>query len=141
MPLRIAVVQQNGNPGKPEENRSKALRFAAQALEQGAQVVLFHEELLVGYAPDLHQLAEPVNGPTTQAFQTLLCGSEALIIYGLTERDGDDCYISAPVVSAAEVLANYRKTHLWWKADGLRHEPAYYRPGERLVTFGFEGYR
>ena len=82
-----------------------------------------------------------MDGPTTQAFQNLLCGKESLIIYGLTERDGDNCYISAPVVSANGVLANYRKTHLWWKAKGLRHEPTYYRPGDRLVTFNAKGHR
>jgi (R)-amidase len=137
--LRIAVVQQKGNPGKPDENRAKALDYAAQALAQDADVILFHEELLVGYAPNLKQLAEPVDGPTTQAFQDLLSGKESLIIYGLTERDGDAYYISAPVVSASEVLANHRKTHLWWKAEGLRHEPTYYQPGNRLVTFGLKG--
>ncbi len=139
--LRIAVVQQNGNPGKPDENRSKALDFATRALARDADVVLFHEELLVGYSPNLHQLAEPVDGPTTQAFQDLLAGKASLIIYGLTEREGDTCYISAPIVSANGVLANYRKTHLWWKAEGLRHEPAYYQPGDRLVTFDLKGYK
>ena len=113
-PLRIAVVQQNGNPRKPDENRNKALGFAARALAQNADVILFHEELLVGYTPNLHQLAEPVDGPTTQAFQDLLSGKESLIIYGLTERQSDTCYISAPIVSANGVLANYRKTHPWW---------------------------
>ena len=141
MSLKIAVVQQNGNPGRPDENRRKALAGAHLALQQGADVVLFHEELLVGYAPDLRDLAEPLHGPTTQAFQSLLHDSPALIIYGLTERDGDDCYISAPVVSADGVLANYRKTHLWWDAPGLRHEPTYYRPGNGLVTFEVKGYR
>ena len=138
--LRIAVVQQNGNPGKPDENRSKALDFAAHALARDADVILFHEELLVGYTPNLNQLAEPVDGPTTQAFQDLLAGKESLIIYGLTEREGDTYYISAPIVSANGVIANYRKTHLWWKAEGLRHEPTYYEPGDRLVTFGLKGF-
>ena len=141
MPLRIAVVQQNGNPGKPDENRDKAIRFAGQALEQGADIILFQEELLVGYTHDLRSLAEPVDGPTTHAFQELLRDRDAIVIYGLTERDGDDCYISAPVVSAAGVVANYRKTHLWWAAEGLRHEPTFYRPGDRLVTFTHRGYR
>ena len=138
--LRIAVVQQNGNPGRPDENRAKALDYAARALAQDADVILFHEELLVGYSPNLRQLSEPVDGPTTRAFQDLLAGRESLIIYGLTERAGDTRYISAPVVSANGVLANYRKTHLWWKAEGLRHEPTYYRPGDRLVTFRLKGY-
>ena len=51
--IRIAVVQQEANPGKPEENRNKALGFARHALEQGAEVVLFHEEMLVGCVSDL----------------------------------------------------------------------------------------
>ncbi len=139
MNLSIAVVQQNGNPGKPDENREKALHFAAQALDQGAEVILFHEELLVGYTPGLQQLAEPLDGVTTRAFQRLLQDTDSLIIYGLTERDGDRYFISAPVVSANGVLANYRKTHLWWKAEGPRHEPTYYQPGERLVTFQHKG--
>jgi (R)-amidase len=141
MPLRIAVVQQDGNPGKPGENREKALGFARRALDRGADIILFHEELIVGYTPELKQLAEPVDGPTTRVFQGLLQGREALIIYGLTERDGEDCYISAPVVSAHGVIANYRKTHLWWKAERLRHEPTYYRAGDRLVTFDHKGCR
>lgn len=141
MSLRIAVVQQDGNPGKPDENRKKALQFAKQALELGADVVLFHEELLVGYTPDLRELAESVDGETTQAFQQLLQDKDALIIYGLTEKEGEDYFISAPIVSAAGVVDNYRKTHLWWKAEGLRHEPTFYQPGNRLVTFEVKEHR
>ena len=139
--MRIAVVQQDANPGKPEENRNKALRFARQALDQGVDVVLFHEELLVGYVKDLRELAEPVDGPTTRAFQSLLGGSQALVIYGLTERDRDKYFISATVVSANGVLTNYHKTHLWWRDKGVRHEPTFYQPGDRLVTFNVEGHK
>ena len=138
--LRIAVVQQDGNPGRPDENRRKALGYAAQALAQGADAILFHEELLVEYTLNLHQLAEAVDGATTRAFRDVLSGTASLIIYGLTERDGDSYYISAPVVSANGVVANYRKTHLWWKAEGLRHEPTYYTPGDHLVTFHLKGH-
>lgn len=133
--MKIAVVQQNGNPGRPDENRAKALRHAAEALARGADLVLFHEELLLGYTPDLRELAEPLDGATTQAFRGLLQGRDALMVYGLTEREGEHCYITAPVVSAGGVVASYRKTHLWWNATGLRHEPTFYLPGERLTTF------
>jgi omega-amidase len=137
--IRIAVVQQNANPGKPEENRNKALRFASEAIEQGAEIILFHEELIVGYVKDPREFAEQVNGATTQAFQGLLRGRQTLIIYGLTEKAGNKYFISATVVSADGVLTNYHKTHLWWKAEGPRHEPTYYSPGDRLVTFDFKG--
>ena len=139
--LRIAVVQQNAKPGKVTENREKALQFAREALDHGADIILFHEELLVGYVPDPRQLAEPVAGPTTRAFQNLLRGRGSLIIYGLTEKVGDQYFISATVVSAAGVVTNYHKTHLWWKADGPRHEPTFFTPGDHLVTFNFKGCR
>lgn len=139
MTTRLAVVQQNGNPGYVSANRTKALTFAEMALSQGADIILFHEELLIGYHHNLRALAEPLNGPTTQAFRELLQGTDSLIIYGLTERDGDDLYISAPVVSQDGVIANYRKTHLWWNADGLRYEPGFYKPGNRLETFDHRG--
>lgn len=141
MTVTLAVVQQNGNPGQVSDNRTKALAFAEAALSQGADIVLFHEELLVGYHHNLRELAEPLNGPTTHAFKELLHGTESLIIYGLTERDGDDLYISAPVVSQDGVVENYRKTHLWWNAGGLRYEPGFYQPGQRLVTFDYQRQR
>lgn len=137
--MRIAVVQQEHNPGRVEENRRKALGFAGQALDMGADIVLFHEELLIGYHPDAASLAESLYGKTTLAFQTLLSGCDAAIVYGLTERDGDRLYISAPVVREEGICANYRKTHLWWNAQGIRDETALITPGDSLVTFRHAG--
>ena len=139
--LRIAVIQQEGNPGKVEENRSKSLAFAREALDRNADVILTHEEMLVGYVDNLRDLAEPVDGHTTKAFQELLQGTDSLVIYGLTEKAGNDYHISAPIVSAGGLVDNYRKTHLWWNATGLRHEPTFYKPGDRLVTFEIKGIR
>ncbi len=137
--IRIAVIQQNANPGHVEANRKKALGFVEKALEQKADVILFHEELLVGYVDNMHELAEPVNGPTTKAFQKALAGTDSMIIYGLTEKDGEDFYISAPVVSKKGVVANYHKTHLWWYEKGLRDETEHYKAGNELVTFNVKG--
>jgi len=138
--IRIAVIQQDGNPGQVEINRQKALKSAEEALKQQVDVILFHEELLIGYVDNLKELAEPLHGPTTASFQKLLAGSKSLIIYGLTEKDQDNYYISAPVVSESGIVANYRKTHLWWKDEGLRHEPTFYKPGNKLVTFDIKGH-
>ena len=139
--MRIAVIQQDHNPGQPEQNRQKALQAARTALKAGADLILFHEELLLGYSDRVRKLAEPVDGLTSHSFQDVLRGSEALVVYGLTERKNNDLFISAPVVSAHGVLACYRKTHLWWNATGLRHEPTFYRPGNELVAFLFRGQR
>lgn len=139
MSIRIAVVQQEHNPGQVEVNRARALAAAEEALGQGADIILFHEELLVGYVPHPHDLAEPADGPTTQAFQRLLAGTDSLILYGLTEVDGQDHYISAILVGSDGVRARYRKTHLWASTPGMRCEPDHYKAGNEWVTFSVKG--
>ena len=139
--IRIAVVQQETKPGDVEANRAKAIRFAREALRNDADVVLFHEALLVGYVPHIRKLAETVDGPSTRAFGELLQGTDALIVFGLVEQDGEDFYMSAVVVGADEIVARYRKTHLWWRAEGVRHEPTFFRPGNELVTFDVKGHK
>jgi (R)-amidase len=140
MSIRLAVVQQDHNPGEVEVNRRKALAAAEEALSHGADVILFHEELLVGYADNSRILAEPVNGVTTGLFQRTLRGTASKVIYGLTEKDGDDYYIAAAVVGAEGLIGHYRKTHLWWDATGPRHEPGVYRAGDHWTTFDIGGF-
>jgi predicted amidohydrolase len=65
--IRIAVFQQDHNPGELLQNRSKALAPAARALECNAELILFHEELLLGCTPRLKELAEPVDGSSIQS--------------------------------------------------------------------------
>ncbi|MFC1537306.1 carbon-nitrogen hydrolase family protein [Gemmatimonadota bacterium] len=139
--VRIAVVQQDSRPGQVEKNRAKALAFAGEALKNKADIILFQEELLVGYVDNLKELAEEKDGPTSRAFQSILSGSESLVLWGLTEREGDKYYISATLVGAGGVLSNYHKSHLWWKAKGPRHEPSSFEPGNELVTFPVKGHK
>lgn len=139
--VKIAVVQMEVKAGQVADNRGRALAHAAEALAKGADIILFPEEMLIGYHLDIPRLAEPVDGPTTRAFQKLLVGRDAMVLYGLTEREGADTYVAATLVSAGGVVANYRKTHLWWASEGLRHEPGFYKPGNKLVTFDVKGHK
>lgn len=139
--IHIAVVQQETKPGAVEENRAKAIHFAREALRNNADLILFHEALLVGYVPNIHELAEAADGSSTRAFQELLQGTDALVAYGLIEKDGKDFFTSAVVVGADGIVARYRQTHLWWRAKGVRYEPTFFRPGDELVTFDVKGHK
>jgi hypothetical protein len=83
--VRLAVVQMETVPGAVERNRARALAFAGEAVKKGADIVLFHEELLVGYVTNLKELAEVTDGLTSRAFQSLLAGSRSLVLWGLTQ--------------------------------------------------------
>jgi len=139
--IRIAVVQQESVPGAVGPNREKALEFCREAVRNHADIILFHEALVTGYVENVLELAEEKDGPTTQAFQEVLRGTDALVLYGQIERDSGNYYTAATLVGSGGVVANYRKTHLWWKAEGLRHEPTFFRPGNELVTFDLKGWK
>ncbi len=139
--IRIAVVQMETIPGAVDTNRAKALRFASEALTHHPDLILFHEECLVGYVANYRDLAETKDGPTSKAFQALLSGTDSHVLWGLTERDKDKIYIAATLVNAQGIQANYRKTHLWWHGEGLRDETKSYTAGNELVTFDIKGHK
>src|SRR5437762_13019964 len=61
---------------KPEENLKKTLALTAKAAQQGAQIICTQELLRAQYFcqsedHQYFQLAEPIPGPTTEAFQKL----------------------------------------------------------------------
>ena len=139
--VRIAVVQQESIPGAVGPNREKAVEFCREAVRNQADIILFHEALVTGYVENILELAEEKDGPTTQAFRDVLRGTDSLVLFGQIERDGGDYYTAATLVGSGGVVANYRKTHLWWNAKGLRHEPTFFRPGAELVTFDLKGWK
>lgn len=55
-PLSVAVVQQDGNLEKTEENWGKALNFAKEALAKKVDVISFHKGLLTGYVNNVIQI-------------------------------------------------------------------------------------
>jgi 5-aminopentanamidase len=140
MPVRIGDVQQDSIPGDVLTNRAKALRLATEALETGAEIVVFPEEVMVGYVANVRALAEPADGPTTKAFRELLSGSDSYVLYGLTELNGERLHISAALVSSDGLVDVYRKTHLWLRTPGLRDETSWATAGDRLVTFRLAGF-
>jgi len=139
--LSIAVVQMETIPGAVETNRTKALRYATEALTHHPDLILFHEECLVGYTANYRDLAEHQDGSSSKAFQSLLSGTDSHILWGLTEKAGDKTFIAANLVNAHGVQANYRKAHLWWDGQGLRDETKFYTAGNELVTFDIKGHK
>jgi len=141
MTIRIGVAQVETVPDDVEGNRDKALGLAREGVRRGADIILFPEGMPTGYGARFKELAEPADGPTGRAFQSLLQGCDTLVLFGLVERDGDGLYEAAVLVGAGGVVAHYRKTHLWWDATGVRDETEHLTAGEKLVTFPVKGHK
>ena len=69
--LNVAVIQTRSQLGKIEENLTNAFRWAAQAAEKGAQLVLLPELMPSGYTinPKVWRFAEPPHGKTCRWLQ------------------------------------------------------------------------
>lgn len=124
--LRVAVVQQQGNPGKPDENRDKAVAFARTALERGADLVLFHEELTLGYTPDSGNSPSRWTDPPPRPSR--LCSAAARrLLAELWDEEG----VIAAEVDSARALA-LRAGNPWYR--GRRPELYYRKPTQTGST-------
>ena len=135
--MKIALVQQRASEDR-RANRQRGLEAVESAARAGAQVVAFAELAFDPFYPQdrateqLLQNAEPVPGPTTDAFAAAARDLGVAIVLNLFERDGDRTFDTSPVIDAdGSILGKTRMVHITEYA--CFHEQGYYAPGDRGV--------
>ncbi len=122
--LSLAVVNMQPVWGDKQANLDTMLRLAEQAADHGAQMVLFPEMALTGYAMESGdlprsermqvKLAEAFDGPSARAVAALAQKKGIYIVYGYPEQYGGsatDVYNSALVAGPQGIIGSYRKIH------------------------------
>ena len=132
--MRIALIQQRAGPDK-RENLARGLAALERAAGGGAELVAFAELAFEPFWPqrpadgDVRRLAEPVPGPTTEAFQARVAELGVVAVLNLYERDGERCYDCSPVIDAdGTLLGRTRMVHI--TDSPCFHEQGYYAPGD-----------
>jgi N-carbamoylputrescine amidase len=132
--LRLGLLQAGCSPD-PAENLRKTLAAAERAAGQGAQIICTQELFRSQYfcqAEDhrYFELAEPIPGPTTEAFQRLAKEREVVIIASIFEKRAAGLYHNTAAVIDADgaLLGRYRKMHI--PDDPLYYEKFYFTPGD-----------
>ncbi len=136
--MKIALVQQTATNDR-QANRETGLGAVQRAASQGANVICFAELAFDPFypqepaTPETLALAEPVPGPTTDAFAKLATDLGVVIVLNVFERDGDHTYDTSPVIDAdGSLLGKTRMVHItdydWF------HEQGYYAPGNTGAT-------
>ena len=133
--MRIALVQQRATEDR-HANRQKGLAAARAAAGRGAKAVCFAELAFDPFypqqpaSPGRRDLAEPIPGPTTEAFAALAAELGIVVVLNLFERDGGRTYDTSPVIDAGgRILGVTRMVHIT-EYEGF-HEQGYYAPGDR----------
>ena len=138
--VKIALVQQRAD-GDRQENRARGLAAVREAARKGAQIVCFAELAFDRFYPQIPATpeslakAEPVPGPTTEAFSVLAAELGVVIVLNVFERTGGDpglTFDSSPVIDAdGTILGVTRMVHI--TEYEFFHEQGYYAPGDRGV--------
>ena len=143
--VTVACVNFGPVAGDTAATLAKLEANVVEAASQGAQIIVFPEEALVGASfcgacrdeggPCAQHLAiaETVPGPSTERVAELARQYDAYVVFGLAERDATDdtaLYNAAAVVGPDGVMGTYRKLHLGalpWVSEGIT-----FRPGTAL---------
>lgn len=118
MPV-IAACQVRIDIDDPTATSHAITAAVREAARSGATVIvlpeLAHSGSAFTSAAEALSRAEEVNGATVTSMSRLAGELGLVLVLGLCERDADGAgpYNSAVVIDRGEVLAVYRKTHLW----------------------------
>lgn len=139
--VTVAAANFAAVPGDKAATRAKIETNVREAAHQGAQIVAFPEEALVGlggcdacragadHCDYHHGVAETVPGPSTERMAELARELDVYVVFGLVERDAanpDVLYNAAAVVGPEGIQGTYRKLHLGslpWVTEGVTFEP------------------
>lgn len=131
--MKIALVQQHASLDR-EANLARGIEAFRRAVEKGARLVAYAELAFVRFLPQ-HRAsprrlawAEPIPGPTTEAFAPLCRRYRAVAVLNLFERSGRGTFDSSPVIDTdGRLLGVTRMMHIM---DGPGfYEKGYYAPG------------
>ncbi|MBN1887002.1 MAG: carbon-nitrogen hydrolase family protein [Thermoflexales bacterium] len=114
--ITVAAVQMDPKIGQVGDNRAIILDLLDKAVGLGAQLIVFPEAALSGYCLDTldeaRAAAEPVPGPSVQAFAQACRAKGVYAVIGMLEDAGERLYNSAVLVGPHGLIGCYRKSHL-----------------------------
>jgi N-carbamoylputrescine amidase len=132
--VKLGLIQTTCS-ADPDANLKKTLALAGCAAQRGAQIICTQELFRSQYfcQSEDHQnfkLAEPVPGPTTDAFCQLAKKHKAVVIASLFEKRAAGVYHNTAAIIDADgsLLGRYRKMHI--PDDPLYYEKFYFTPGD-----------
>jgi N-carbamoylputrescine amidase len=132
--MKIALIQQSASEDKAA-NRFKGLENLEKAADRGAQLICYAELAFEPFYPqepatgNVKDLAEPIPGPTTEAFASVASRLGVTIVLNLFEHDGDRTYDTSPIIGLdGKILGKTRMVHI--PDIDCFHERGYYTPSD-----------
>src|SRR5204862_7781580 len=108
--FRIAAVSMDGRLGEQQAILDAIERYSAQAVQKGAQLVLFPELVVHGHCtPATWDLAESVpDGPSTRRLCEIAAKKNVVLSVGLSEKERDIAYNTQVLIGPQGYIGKQR---------------------------------
>jgi N-carbamoylputrescine amidase len=140
-PFTLGLLQLK-YPGSPKASLENACALLEKTASKGVQVACLPELFLTDYFcqridPSVFDLAEAVDGPTTQVLQKIAKKTGMVIINSIFEKAAPGLHFNTVVVIEKDgsIKGTYRKMHI--PHDPLFEEKYYFAPGDQ----GFKSHK
>ncbi len=137
--MRIALVQQKASADL-SRNMERGQEALVRAARRGSDLVAYSELAFLPFLPQDRatpaalRLAEPIPGPTTEAFSRLARKHRVVVVLNIFERRGKRTFDSSPVIDAdGRLLGVTRMLHIMNGPGFL--ERGYYHPGNGPAVY------
>ncbi len=130
--LRAALAIQHCPAGNFDHNFARTLDIISEAATRNADIVVFPEMNLTGYAAgeQVHPIASPMSAEWMNRLQQSSDDHNIIILAGLVEKGENGCtYATHLVIRPHTDTAHYRKLHL------SPFEAPYFTPGSEVRVF------
>jgi predicted amidohydrolase len=134
--MRVAIAQLNSG-ADPSGNLALVEQYTREAVDGGADLVVFPEAMMCAFGNDLADVVEPLDGPWATRVRELATSLGIVVVAGMfTPGEGDRVRNTLLAVGPG-VDTSYDKVHLF-DAFGYRESDGV-EPGTRPVTFEVGG--
>lgn len=136
--MRVALTQMDIVWEDKAAGRENCERLAAEASENGADMIVFPEMTLTGFTMNTSYAGETQTdgGETTEFFKELSARYDIAVIYGMVYISEDGAaYNRALMVQGDRVLFDYSKIHPFSYGEETKH----YAKGDDIVSAEYNG--
>ncbi len=124
--MKVGYIQTSPIFGEKEINFDQVTELTFKVK---ADLLVLPELFATGYTfiskKEAESLSEGLDGQTAEFLKSLSKKTSATIVGGFIEKEKEDLYNSAMIISDSELLGVYRKLHLYYK------EKLWFAPGNR----------
>ena len=130
--MRIALCQINPTVGAIKQNKELILKKYQEAINLGAELIVFPELALIGYPPQDLLLRNKFINNAAVALDEIAKQSTIPIIVGSTLVENDQLYNCSYVCANGQIISRYKKILL--PTYDVFDEDRYFKSGDQPVT-------